>query len=195
MKKFILFFLTLFLLRPLSAEASSVTFQSKENGFSFAPGSSYSPTDLFPGFKDILPGDRLTDTVVLKNTSNIPLQVTFQALGGEEDTALLSNLSLEVTAARQVVFDDTADKASDPAVLGILQPGSSLVLELMLEVPLTLGDEFQKARGDVLWVFRAEEVPDTLTQTGQSLDLILWCGLFGGCALLTGMLLWRKKDG
>ena len=195
MKKLAILLLTLFFLRPIPAQAASITFQSKEAGFSFAPGSVYSPTDLFENFKSILPGDRLEDTVLLENTSNVPLKLTFQALGGEKDTDFLSALHLQVSSGSRVLFDDSPDKISGTVSLGTLLPGKSMELKLRMDVPLSLDNDFQSVRGDVLWLFRAEEIEDTLIQTGQPLDAILWCGLLGCSALMAGMILWRKKGG
>ena len=68
-----LFFLILVfaLLVNLSAVAfasdSTITFQGAEEGFAFQPGSEYTATDLFDNFKDVMPGDRLTEEITVKN--------------------------------------------------------------------------------------------------------------------------------
>lgn len=46
-----------------------VIFRGGEEKFSFAPGSGYTVTDLFPGFKDVMPGDILTKTITVSNQS------------------------------------------------------------------------------------------------------------------------------
>ena len=55
----------------LSASAAwgSVVFHGKEEKFTMEPGSSYSSTDLFSGFKDAMPGDVLTETITVTNRS------------------------------------------------------------------------------------------------------------------------------
>lgn len=51
------------------AAGGRVAFRGAEEKFSFAPGSGYTVTDLFPGFKDVMPGDVLTQTLAVRNQS------------------------------------------------------------------------------------------------------------------------------
>ena len=46
---------------------SSITFKGAQEGFDFQPGSEYTATDLFDNFKDVMPGDKLTETIQVKN--------------------------------------------------------------------------------------------------------------------------------
>ena len=50
------------------AEGASVTFNGKD-GYLFAPGSGYTDTDLFGSFKNVMPGDTLTETIQFRNTA------------------------------------------------------------------------------------------------------------------------------
>ena len=47
--------------------ASSITFKGFSDGFDFQPGSEYTETDLFDGFKNVMPGDTVTDTITVTN--------------------------------------------------------------------------------------------------------------------------------
>jgi len=49
------------------ADDSTITFKGAEEGFAFQPGSKYTATDLFGNFKDVMPGDRLTEEIAIKN--------------------------------------------------------------------------------------------------------------------------------
>lgn len=49
------------------AADSTITFKGAQEGFNFRPGSEYTATDLFDNFKDVMPGDKLTETIQVKN--------------------------------------------------------------------------------------------------------------------------------
>ena len=52
------------------AADSVIIFKGAQEGFESQPGSSYTETDLFDQFKNVMPGDRLTETVKLKNEAS-----------------------------------------------------------------------------------------------------------------------------
>ena len=49
------------------AADSTITFKGALEGFDFQPGSDYTATDLFDNFKDVMPGDKLTETIQVTN--------------------------------------------------------------------------------------------------------------------------------
>ena len=51
-----------------TASAASVTFNAKDD-YVLAPGSGYTDTDLFDNFKNVMPGDQLTETVTFRNSA------------------------------------------------------------------------------------------------------------------------------
>ena len=60
--------LMLVLLSCVSVNAESqVIYDSNANEFIFSPGSDHSPTDLFENFKNVMPGDSLTQSITVKN--------------------------------------------------------------------------------------------------------------------------------
>ena len=52
------------------AASPSITFEGFSKGFDFQPGSEYTETDLFGSFKNVMPGDELTEDITVKNSVN-----------------------------------------------------------------------------------------------------------------------------
>ena len=51
------------------AADSTITFNGAQEGFDVQPGSEYTATDLFDNFKDVMPGDKLTEMIQIKNAA------------------------------------------------------------------------------------------------------------------------------
>ena len=54
----------------VSAASTSITFKGFSDGFDFQPGSEYTETDLFNNFKNVMPGDVLTETITFTNAAS-----------------------------------------------------------------------------------------------------------------------------
>ena len=52
------------------AADSTVTFKGENAEAEIAPGSGYTDSDLFDGFKNVMPGDKLTETITVTNNSD-----------------------------------------------------------------------------------------------------------------------------
>ena len=66
MKRFITFLCVLGILLSMTVTASAagtVTYNGTAQKFIFEPGSNQSPTDLFSDFKNVMPGDSLTQKI------------------------------------------------------------------------------------------------------------------------------------
>ncbi len=151
---------------------SSVSYEGDAQDFVFTPGSSESPTDLFPGFKRIMPGDTLTDSVEVKNNTDKTVNIYLRALGANEGSeAFLSQMTLKVdTKDGSTLFEAPADRQAnleDWVLLGSFAPKASVTLDITLDVPITMGDEFENAEGRLQWQFKAEEIEVTPTPTPE----------------------------
>lgn len=159
------------------AEGGSVSYQGQAGQFVFVPGSSYSPTDLFTEFKNVMPGDTLTESIEVRNDSADTIKIYMRAVGGHsfEDAQqtkaseeFLSQLQISVTQRNKTQLCDTpanlAGGLADWVCLGTLQKGGEVILDVTLEVPLALENAFQKTAGYLDWQFKVEEIP---TQTPQ----------------------------
>lgn len=166
-------------LAPATLAADSVvTYHGQAEGFGFAPGSLYTATDLFDGFKDVMPGDKLTETVEFRNeaTDCDYIKVYLRAWVHDETenplsesvaetetlatmTDFLSQLTMRIYNGEELIYDASPDEAGamvDNVLLGSLFTGESLSLTVELDVPMELGNEYAHRVGEVDWIFLVE---------------------------------------
>lgn len=191
---------------PAAAQDGQVVYVEDAERFFFLPGSDYSPTDLFPNFKDVMPGDTIEQRIVIKNdiSNECKVKVYMRALGGHEDSFdFLSQLHLTVRESTDtVMFDAPADQTaqlSDWVYLGTLYSGGETELILTLEVPVTLDNSFKNLVGYLDWEFAVAELPvsddDPIPDTGDDSRMTLWISLAAGSGVLLIVLLlfYRKR--
>lgn len=195
---------------PAFAEDGHVHYSGDAGKFIFAPGSEYSPTDLFPNFKDVMPGDSLTQTITFRNdaSNKVKIKVYMRALGGhEESVEFLSQLHLRVEKSEDntmsYMFDAAAHETAqltEWVLLGTLYSGGEVNLNVILDVPVELDNMFQQQIGYLDWEFMIEEYeidPDDPEppDTGDESHMILWAGMMGlSMLLLLLLLLTRKRE-
>ena len=193
---------------PAAAADGKVTYTNSAQRFIFEPGSNYSPTDLFPNFKDVMPGDKISQKIYVKNdkSNNRKIKIYLRSLGalkGSED--FLSQLKLTVTKdTNTVMFDAAANKTAqltDWVELGTLYSGGDCTLTVTLEVPVTLDNQFKNLVGYLDWEFAVEELAIESTdpkppKTGDDSGIFLWSMMMAGsaCALLLFLLGRKKKE-
>lgn len=183
---------------PAFAQDASVTYDGNAGEFIFAPGGEKSPTDLFANFKNVMPGDKLTQKIVVKNdpAKKVNAKIYLRALGAEDGSEeFLSYLKLTVKqVGGSKLFEAAADQTAGLTqwkCLGTFQPGAEVTLEVTLEVPVELGNEFQNAIGKLDWQFKVEEFDSP--KTGNETVIWPYIAVLSTCAVLLAVLLIAKK--
>lgn len=195
---------------PVYAADGKVTYSGDAGSFVFEPGSDRSLTDLFPNFRDVMPGDTLTQKITVKNDAsrNVKVKLYIRSLGAQEGSEeFLSQLGLKVKTSNEnemaYMFDSKANETAqltDWVCLGTLYSGGEVNLDVTLSVPVTMGNEFQNQIGYLDWEFKIEEFPvdpgdPEPPQTGDNSHMGLWFVLMlGSLTMLIILLFWRKKD-
>lgn len=160
------------------AASPSITFEGFSKGFDFQPGSEYTQTDLFGGFKNVMPGDTVTETITFTNSATdcdfVNLYMRAEAHDetanplspkvAEKETVatmteFLSKLSMKVWNGTELIYDaspDELDGLKTNKFLGTYRTGETATLKVELTVPIELDNKFANRVGEVDWIFHVE---------------------------------------
>ena len=214
MKKMILWMLALCLLMSPAmtahAEDGQVIYDGNAGKFIFEPGSQYSPTDLFSNFKDVMPGDSLTQRIRIKNDASygVKVKIYMRALGAhEESVPFLSQMKLRVVpvdSPSSYLFDGHANETAQLTgwtYLGLLYSGGEMDLDVTLNVPVEMDNTFSSQIGYLDWEFKVEEFPIESSDpkpgagagTGDTAAPVFWALLGLGAAVVIPVAAWRRR--
>jgi len=192
---------------PVYAAEGTVTYDGDAKEFIFKPGSDYSPTDLFSEFKGVMPGDTLSQKITVKNdaTNKVKVKVYLRSLGAhEESTEFLSQLGLRVKKSADnemaYMFDAAANETAqltDWVYLGTLYSGGEVNLDVLLDVPTELENQYSSQIGYLDWEFMIEEFPiedsdPKVPQTGDDSFAGIWI-VAGLCSVAIAVVLIAKR--
>ena len=173
--------------------AASVSYEGGAEKFVFLPGS-----DLFESFKNVLPGDELTQTITVRNDKDMQVRIYLRAEPvNQASEEFLSHLTLTVTCKDKEIFDAVASETAQltkATLLGTFRKNGSTDLTVTLSVPAELGNEYMSAIGVVPWTFIAEEIPDDETpHTGDWFQLGWWLLAAAIIVVAIAGVLWAQK--
>lgn len=160
------------------AASPSITFEGFSKGFDFQPGSEYTETDLFGSFKNVMPGDTVTETITFTNSATdcdfVNLYMRAEAHDetanplspkvAEKETVatmteFLSKLSMKVWNGTELIYDaspDQLDGLKSNKLLGTFRTGETATLKVELSVPIELDNKYANRVGEVGWIFHVE---------------------------------------
>lgn len=192
---------------PVLGLDAQVIYTENARKFIFLPGGEESPTDLFPNFKDVMPGDTIEQKILVKNdiSNDCKVRIYMRALGAHAGSQeFLSQLKLTVTKDTDTLMfaapaNETA-QLDDWVYLGTLYSGGVCELTATLEVPVTLDNQFKTLVGYLDWEFAVEELPVEPSdpenpKTGDDAQLWLWLVLLVlSAAALIALIDSRRKE-
>lgn len=160
------------------AASPSITFEGFSKGFDFQPGSEYTETDLFNNFKNVMPGDTVTETITFTNSATdcdfVNLYMRAEAHDETDNplspkvaekesvatmTEFLSKLSMKVWNGTELIYDaspDQLDGLKSNKFLGTFHTGETATLKVELSVPIELDNKYANRVGEVDWIFHVE---------------------------------------
>ena len=160
------------------AASPSITFKGFTSGFDFQPGSEYTETDLFNSFKNVMPGDTVTETITFTNSaSDCDFVNLYMRAEAHDETAnplspkvadketiaamteFLSKLSMKVWNGTELIYDAAPNELGglgSNKFLGTFRSGETATLKVELSVPNDLDNKFADRIGEVDWIFHVE---------------------------------------
>lgn len=160
------------------AASPSIMFEGFSKGFDFQPGSEYTETDLFGSFKNVIPGDTVTETITFTNSATdcdfVNLYMRAEAHDETDNplspkvaekesvatmTEFLSKLSMKVWNGTELIYDaspDQLDGLKSNKFLGTFHTGETATLKVELSVPIELDNKYANRVGEVDWIFHVE---------------------------------------
>ncbi len=213
MRKLVALFVSLILvccfILPASAIDGEVKYSGNAKQFIFNPGSEYSPTDLFPEFKSVMPGDSIAQKITVKNdeSKEVKVKIYMRALGAHDDSkSFLKKLNLRVEKSEDnemaYMFDAAASKKGQLrkwTYLGTLYSGGEVNLNVILDVPKELGNKYSEKIGYLDWEFKVEELPieegdPKPPATGENRNIYILLSVVLGSAVILIIFGYRKKS-
>ena len=174
-------------------EGPAVLYEGGAEHFVFVPES----TDLFENFKNVIPGDVITQSITVKNTTkNKKISIYMRAEPvREEYVDFLSYMTLTVMQdGERVITDAGAHEQgglAENVLLGTFIPNEGADLDVQLAVSLEMGNEHQLDYGEIVWVFTVEEMDYNSPQTGDDTDLRPYV-IALAVAVIVGVYVWSR---
>lgn len=158
--------LNLLLFNSNALATSKIQFEGGAENFVFYADESWTDTDLFDGLKNIMPGDKRTENITVKNMASEYdyVKIYLRAEPIEEGTHdFLAQLTLNVYKNDELISSSPASEqgALETNVnLGTFNYGDEVILTTEISAPTNLKNEHSYTSGEIKWIFTAEAYKD-----------------------------------
>ncbi len=181
----------------VSAAEGTIAFEGQGKALAIEGTGTFTATDLFGSFKNVMPGDVLTEKIQIVNRDAVsdyvniyiradvhdettnPLSEEVKATGETVATMsdYLSQLYMKVYCGEKLIYEaspDEKDGLAENVLLGTFRSGEATNLIVELEIPKSLGNEYAYRTGEVDWVFVVEAfdkpAPEEIPDTPDTED-------------------------
>ena len=163
MKKVFSFLLTFALVFAMGTTAfgteySYLTFVGGDAVIDCAPDSIYTSTDLFNGFKGVMPGDERIQTITVKNNDatydKLMLYLRMEPHGDAAMIDFLAQMQMTIWHGNVPVYSGSAaGTMTEIYYLGSFAYSTSTELTVQLNVPIEMDSTYAGRMGEVDWIF------------------------------------------
>ena len=165
----------------ITLSLATAALADKEGSVTYNPGQQFLYSlgeDKLFEFTNVMPGDIRAAKVSVNNTNAKDVVVYLRADPGEEThVGFLQQLAFTVTSGG-VTLNPSAQKGSDawPSTgyvdgslyyveLGTIKTGQAVDINVQMNVPIELGDDYQSAAGHIIWTIAVVEIEPGPTPT------------------------------
>lgn len=152
-------------------------------------------TDLFPLYKNLIPGDNIEQTIDLKmenleTTTSIYLSAECE----EEVRRALEGTTLDIYSGAQLIVKNKI--VFDDILLGEYDKKTSETLTAIIHIPTSYGNEISEQKNKIQWVFKAQENPTTNNnpQTGDDFNILIYIAIIIMTIGIIIVVLKKKKE-
>jgi hypothetical protein len=157
------------------------------------------PDDFFEGFKTMVPGDILTDSIEINSKKHCELFFTTESL---EDLDMLQKLGLKIVLTKDgkdiIVYDGTLDADINKMSLGKFKRNETGILTFTVSMPAELDNEYTLRNASVKWSFEAKSLgisgDDIMTGDNAPLMLLMVSIVISGLLIVILVIKRRKSD-
>lgn len=137
---------------PVSGKGSEQFSVSFEGG---AEGLVRVGEDFFSNFGNLMPGDKLSETVKIGNNYGKKVAIYFSA-ENIDDADILKKINLEIRNADEIIYSGPMSKSIDKKLLGTYSKGDTSDFTFTVSLPAELTNESALQSAKIKWTFIAE---------------------------------------